>query len=201
MHDKTTPKKKIRCLLVIDVQGDFVYGSLGSEAAKAIVPKVIEKVKNFKGDYIIFTRDTHHNDYLYTKEGEKLPVEHCIRDTEGWKLVKPLREWIDSNHFKGGIPVGVIDKPTFGSVPMNDGTTNVVDRVKRIMQEYEADGIDIEICGLDSDICVLSNALILKAFFYDCADITVDSSCCAGVTPEKHEAALEVMRSCQINVI
>lgn len=194
-------KKTAKILICIDVQNDFTTGSLGSKDAQAIVPNVLEKVKNFNGDYIIFTRDTHTNDYLYSKEGEKLPVEHCIKETEGWKLVKPLREWIDKNHFSNGIAVGIIDKPTFGSVPMYDGTANVVDRVKRVMEEKDANCVNITILGLDTDICVLSNALILKAFFYDCAEITVDSSCCAGVTPEKHEAALEVMRSCQINVI
>lgn len=194
-------KNTCNVLVVIDMQDDFISGSLGTKEAQAIVPNVLEKVKKFKGDYIIFTRDTHTDDYLYSKEGQKLPVKHCIREKEGWQIEKSLYKWIDDNHFAGGIPVGIINKPTFGSVPMQDGTPNVIDRVKRVMEEHETDCVNIEICGLCTDICVVSNALALKAFFYDNAEITVDSSCCAGVTPEKHNAALEVMKSCQINVI
>lgn len=194
-------KKSVDILLVIDMQDDFITGSLGTKEAQAIVPNVLEKVKNFKGDYIIFTRDTHTEDYLYTKEGEKLPIQHCIQGTKGWEIEKSLKKWIDGNHFAGGIPVGIINKPTFGSVPIQDGNSNVIDRVKRVMEEHSADCVNIECLGVCTDICLISNVLALKAFFYDCAEITVDSSCCAGVTPEKHEAALEVMRSCQINVI
>lgn len=196
-----SPKKKVKILICIDMQDDFITGSLGTKEAQAILPNVLEKVNKFKGDYIIFTRDTHPDDYLYTKEGKQLPVKHCIREKDGWQIEKSLFKWIDDNHFSGGIPVGIIDKPTFGSVPMQDGTANVIDRIRRVIAEHNADGAEIECVGLCTDICVVSNVLTLKAFFYECADITVDSSCCAGVTPEKHEAALEVMRSCQINVI
>lgn len=193
-------KKTCNILVVVDMQKDFIDGSLGTKEAQAIVPNVLEKVKNFKGDYIIFTRDTHNDDYLFSKEGEKLPVKHCIQGTKGWEIEKSLKKWIDDNHFSQGIPVGIIDKPTFGSVPMYNGTPNVIDRIDEVIERTNAKEVNVEICGLCTDICVISNALAIKAFFCEEANISCDSSCCAGVTPEKHEAALEVMRSCQINV-
>ena len=165
----------MKTLIVIDMQNDFVTGSLGTKEAQAIVPNVKRKIQGYvdRGDQIIFTRDTHDTDYLEIQEGKMLPVEHCIYGTEGWEIVEGLE-----------VPgCKYIDKETFGWNNWND-------------YDYE----EIELIGVCSDICVISNALILKAQFPE-TKITVDASCCAGVTPELHEAALKVMRSCQINVI
>ena len=168
----------MRTLIVVDVQNDFVNGSLGSEEAQAIIPNVKKKIEEYhnRGDQIIFTRDTHYDDYLNTLEGRKLPVKHCVFGTKGWKVVSDL-----------GVPnCGYVNKSTFGTLQWRNMT-------------WIGDG-DIDLVGLCTDICVISNALILRAVFPK-TEITVDASCCAGSTPEKHKAALEVMKSCQINVI
>lgn len=165
-----------RTLIVVDMQHDFIDGSLGTKEAKAIVPRVKAKIEEYKqnGGEILFTRDTHHADYLHTPEGKKLPVVHCIEGTQGWQIADELLP----------LPGGAvcIDKPTFGW-PHWDS--------------YSFD--EIEIVGLCTDICVVSNALILKAQFPQ-AHICVDASCCAGVTPQTHRAALEVMQMCQIDI-
>lgn len=171
-------------LIVIDMQKDFVDGALGTAEAQEIVPRVIEKIKNFKGQ-VMYTRDTHEEDYLETLEGKNLPVKHCIRGTKGWELIPE----IDALAKKSGSLI--FDKPTFGSMALA-GCLNGIHKVAKI------DGL--EIAGLCTDICVVSNALLLKAAMPD-VKITVDASCCAGVTPDKHEAALETMRSCQIEII
>ena len=169
-------------LVVVDMQKDFVNGSLGTKEAEAIVPAVIEKIRSFEGD-IFVTYDTHFEDYLSTAEGKKLPVEHCIYGTPGWELEEQVGEVIEElPHFK-------VQKYTFGSETLPHLMTEVAD----------GEDFSIELIGLCTDICVVSNALILKAVYPE-AEIAVDSSCCAGVTPEKHEAALETMRSCQIDV-
>lgn len=164
-----------KTLIVVDMQNDFIDGSLGTKEAQAIVPNVRKKIQEYKerGDRIIFTRDTHQTDYLSTPEGKKLPVEHCIQGTKGWQIA-------DGLYVEG---CRCIDKPTFGWT---------------YWKEEEMDG-DIEMVGLCTDICVVSNALILKATFPE-VNITVDASCCAGVTPETHKAALETMKMCQIDV-
>ena len=195
-----TNTKKTKVLLVIDMQNDFIDGSLGSEAAQRIVPNVVEKIKNFDGDLIILTQDTHYEGYLNTKEGQKLPVVHCVYKTHGWEINEDVLRAVNESNKR----TTYILKPTFGAaLPMPDlGCYN--DLINEIISLYcpdKVEEVDIELVGLDTDICVISNALILKSWFYDDAEITVDSKCCAGVTPEKHEAALEVMRSCQINVI
>ncbi len=163
-----------KTLIVVDMQNDFIDGSLGTKEAQAILPNVQAKIKEYqgRGDEIIFTRDTHHEDYLDTPEGKKLPVEHCIEGTHGWEIAEGLE-------VSGCI---YIDKPTFGWVHWNE-------------RSFE----EIELVGLCTDICVVSNALILKAAFPD-VEITVDAGCCAGVTPATHKAALETMKMCQINV-
>ncbi len=167
-------------LIVVDMQKDFVNGSLGTKEAEVIVPAVLEKVKAFDGE-VIFTKDTHFDNYLETSEGRLLPVEHCIKGTDGWMLIDELEEYCSDNDCK------VYEKLTFGC--------------KELAADIYADGnISIELIGLCTDICVVSNALLLKAFLPE-AEIKVDASCCAGVTPKKHEAALETMRSCQIKVI
>ncbi len=162
-------------LIVIDMQNDFIDMALGTSEAVAIVPKVRAKIEEYKnaGDEIIYTRDTHGEDYLDTPEGKKLPVPHCIKGTKGWEIA-------DGLYVEG---CKIIDKPAFGWCGWSD---EYLERV--------------EIVGLCTDICVVSNALILKATFPN-AEISVDASCCAGVTPETHRAALETMKMCQIDVV
>ncbi len=164
----------MKTLIVIDMQNDFINGSLGTEEACAIVDNVKKKIKEYEknGDEIIFTRDTHYDNYLETFEGKKLPVMHCIKNTDGWQIFDGL---ITEN-------AKIIDKETFGYTGWNK-------------MKFE----EIEIVGLCTDICVVSNALILRAYFPD-MKITVQSDCCAGVTPKTHEAALETMKMCQIDV-
>lgn len=166
----------MKTLIVVDMQNDFIDGSLGTNEAVAILPNVKAKIKKYhdNGDRVIFTRDSHDENYLSSAEGKKLPVEHCIVGTKGWEISSEL----DSRGCE------CIDKPTFGWMFWGD------------LEDVD----DVEIIGLCTDICVVSNALILKATFPD-AEITVDASCCAGVTPETHKAALETMKMCQINVI
>ena len=167
-----------KTLIVVDMQNDFIDGSLGTKEAQAIVPNVRKKIQEYKerGDRIIFTRDTHQTDYLSTPEGKKLPVEHCIRDTWGWKLIDELKPYAER----------IFDKPTFGSITLTEYVVG-------------AGYCAIELIGLCTDICVVSNALLLKANLLD-AEISVDSACCAGVTPETHEAALTTMKMCQVTV-
>lgn len=173
--------KKI--LVIVDMQKDFVDGALGSEQAAAIVPAASDKIRRFDGD-IFVTYDTHFANYSDTAEGKKLPVPHCIKGTPGWELNGVIAEALRR---KAYTPV---EKTTFGSV-----------RLPQLIRAAAGEsGFSVELIGLCTDICVVSNALILKAEFPEVA-IAVDSACCAGVTPEKHAAALETMRSCQIDVI
>ena len=180
----------MKVLVVVDMQNDFITGSLGTPEAQAIVPNVKKKIEEYRknGDMIVFTRDTHEAGYLYTREGKKLPVEHCIKGTNGWKIADGLVGDIFSSDNV------VIDKGTFGSNQL----------VKHLAQQFWYSGkerfTEIEVIGLCTDICVVSNALLLKATFYNDCDISVDATCCAGVTPETHEAALKTMEMCQINV-
>ena len=173
-------------LIVVDMQKDFIDGSLGTKEAQAIVPAVAERIRTLKneGYAVIATLDTHEENYLDTREGKFLPVRHCIRGTEGWRIQKEVREAL------GDIAV-LVEKPTFGSVRLPD--------IVREMSGPEGP-CEIELLGLCTDICVVSNAMLLKAAFPE-TDFTVHADCCAGVTPDKHEAALETMRSCQITVI
>ena len=179
----------MKVLVVVDMQNDFITGSLGTPEAQAIVPNVKKKIEEYRknGDLIVFTRDTHYANYLQTKEGEKLPVEHCIRNTWGWEITDELRD--------EAVNAVIVNKPTFGSVDLCD----VI-----VSPEADSESItvieEIELSGLCTDICVVSNALLLKTVFYDTIDISVDATCCAGVTPETHEAALKTMEMCQINV-
>ena len=168
----------MKYLIVVDMQVDFITGSLGSKMAEEIVPNVVEKVKNFDGK-VIFTRDTHFANYMQTQEGRKLPVEHCIKDTDGWQVCDELRGYAET----------VVDKITFGSVDLPE-------MIKGYGEEIE----EIELCGLCTDICVISNAMILKATFPE-VKISVDSKCCAGVTAESHNNALDAMRAVQIEII
>ncbi len=169
-------------LIVVDMQKDFVDGALGTNEAQGIVSNVCEKIKNFYGD-IIVTFDTHNENYLESAEGRKLPVEHCIKGTAGFELNESVKLALESKGYTA------VEKPTFGSVSLPE-------IIKEKAQDEE---FSIELVGLCTDICVVSNALILKANFPE-AEISVDSSCCAGVTPESHNAALNTMKSCQIEV-
>lgn len=171
-------KKKI--LIVIDVQNDFVTGSLGTPEAQAVVPNIVKKVEEYRSrdDVIIFTTDTHYDDYLETPEGKKLPVSHCIVGTSGYKIIPELNVELSTME-------KIYPKNTFGY---------------RWNISHWICCYDVEIIGVCTDICVVTNALVLKTHYPD-IEITVDASCCAGTSPEKHKAALEVMKSCQINVI
>ncbi|MCI8814029.1 MAG: cysteine hydrolase [Lachnospiraceae bacterium] len=170
----------MKVLVVVDMQNDFIDGALGTAEAQEILPRTVEKVRQFHGK-VVFTRDTHEENYLETQEGRKLPVKHCIRDTEGWRIHERLRPYCTEPP---------VDKVTFGSVELG----------QRMLQWNREEKIDsIELVGLCTDICVISNAIILKACLPE-TEISVDSACCAGVTPESHERALKAMESCQITV-
>ena len=175
-----------RILVVVDMQNDFISGSLGSAEAQTIVPKVIDKISKWDGD-IIATLDTHEENYLETREGRFLPVPHCIEDTEGHKINKRVMNALFDKHYDKTSSLNTLTKHTFGS-------TALPELIRGAGVDY------IELIGLCTDICVVSNALILKANYPD-IEITVDASCCAGVTPESHQAALTTMKMCQINVI
>ena len=164
-----------KTLIVVDMQNDFISMALGTAEAVAIVPKVKEKIRQYveRGDEIIFTRDTHGENYLDTPEGKKLPVPHCINGTTGWQIAHGI-------YVEG---CKIIDKPNFGWPNWNQ-------------EQLE----QVELVGLCTDICVVSNALIIKAMFPGAA-VSVDARCCAGVTPESHQAALTTMKMCQIDVI
>ncbi len=164
-----------KTLIVIDMQNDFIDGALGTKEAVAIVENVAKKIERYKkdGGEIIFTRDTHGEDYLNTPEGKKLPVTHCVKGTDGWRISAKL-------DFDG---CEIIDKPSFGYTDWGG-------------RDFES----IELVGLCTDICVVSNGLILKAL-YPNAEIKVDAACCAGVTPDTHNAALTTMKMCQIDII
>lgn len=173
----------MKVLIVVDMQNDFVDGALGSSQATAIVPKVAEKIRQYKvnGDTVIFTRDTHTESYLQTQEGRNLPVPHCIQNTHGWEISDDL-------------PVGqstIVDKFTFGSMEL---PRVILEKCGNVVPDA------IELVGLCTDICVISNALLLKAGFPE-IPIQVDSACCAGVTPESHENALNAMKMCQIKIV
>ena len=173
--------KKI--LIVVDMQKDFVNGALGSAEAEAIVDNVVRKIGDFDGDVIV-TYDTHFNNYADTLEGRNLPVPHCIKGTDGWELDPRVQAALDKIEYTS------VEKLTFGSTVLPD----------HIRENYDTDDIEIELVGLCTDICVVSNAMILKANFFE-TNISVDASCCAGVTPESHEAALLTMKMCQINIL
>lgn len=163
-----------RTLIVVDMQNDFIDMALGTREAVAIVPKVKAKIDAYAaaGHRIIYTRDTHEENYLDTPEGRKLPVPHCIRGTKGWQIA-------DGLYIEG---CKIIDKPNFGWPHWKEENLE-----------------DVELIGLCTDICVVSNALIIKAAFPE-ASVKVDAACCAGVTPESHDAAILTMRMCQIDI-
>lgn len=172
-----------RVLVVVDMQKDFIDGALGTKEAAAVVENVVRKIISHEG-LIFATYDTHSEDYLNTSEGRKLPVEHCIKGSDGWKLDRRVEAALQNKEFTA------VEKITFGSV----------DLPNKIKKACGSEDFEIELVGLCTDICVVSNALILKANFPE-TTIRVDASCCAGVTPETHNAALATMKCCQIDVI
>ncbi|MCI9526557.1 MAG: cysteine hydrolase [Lachnospiraceae bacterium] len=171
-----------KVLVVVDMQKDFIDGTLGTVEAQAIVQPVIEKMKSYDKNDIYVTRDTHGDNYLETAEGTKLPVVHCVKGTKGWQLHPEVEAQADMAH--------IIDKPSFGSMEL----------MELLCKENEREPLEIELAGLCTDICVVSNALLLKAAMPEAA-IRVDKGCCAGVTPKSHKAALLTMEMCQIEII
>ena len=176
----------MKYLLVIDMQNDFVNGSLGTPEAEAIVPNVKKKIEEWRqaGGAVIFTRDTHDENYLNTQEGQNLPVPHCLKDTEGWQISAELPVLPEDL---------IIDKPTFGS-------TELAAYLAEMNKNPEKQPTEIQLLGLCTDICVISNAILLKAVLTE-VPITVDSRCCAGVTPQTHQGALAAMKMCQIGIL
>jgi nicotinamidase-related amidase len=179
-----------KVLAVIDVQNDFITGSLRNEEAIKKVPNIVKKINEFDGDAIFYTMDTHQENYMETNEGKKLPVVHCVKGTEGWQIEDSVMDAL-TDADRRGIKVVRVEKPTFGSY-------DLVEEIKRV--SLWAD-LDIEFVGFCTDICVVSNALLVKAAFYDKARVSVIEDCCAGVTPETHFAACKTMQMCQIDVI
>lgn len=170
----------MKILCVIDMQNDFIDGALGTNEAVAITDNVAKKIELYRknGDRVIFTRDTHYDNYMQTQEGRNLPVPHCIKDTDGWQI---------SSKFAVGDSL-IIDKPTFGSVQLSEYIAGL-------------EGVDeVELIGLCTDICVISNAMLIKARLPE-VRVSVDSACCAGVTPESHSNALSAMKMCQIEIL
>lgn len=166
-----------KCIVIVDMQNDFIDGALGTKEAQEMLPKLVEKLGNVQDADLIFTQDTHHKDYLSTQEGKNLPVEHCIEGEKGWEICSALQPYLDKAK-------AVIKKPAFGSMELPS-----------LVKEYD----EVELVGLCTDICVISNAMILKAASPE-QKIAVDASCCAGVTPESHEGALKAMKMCQIEI-
>lgn len=168
-----------KVIIVIDMQNDFIDGALGTKEAQAMLPRLVRKLEQEPEAMLIFTQDTHGADYLETQEGKKLPVPHCIKPEKGWGIAPALQPFLARAE-------AIVEKPSFGSL-------NLPESVRPLAPD------EIELVGLCTDICVISNAMILKAAFPELT-VAVDASCCAGVTPESHQNALEAMKPCQIEV-
>ena len=171
-----------RILLVIDMQKDFVDGALGTPEAVTIVDRVVEEIKKYPPEDVIATRDTHPEDYLDTQEGRNLPVVHCVKGTPGWQLNEKVAAALGEAE--------IVDKPTFGSVAL----------AEKLKAMAEKEPLDVTLVGLCTDICVVSNALLIKAFLPE-TPVSVIADACAGVTPESHAAALQTMKMCQIQIV
>ena len=183
--------KKI--LVVVDMQNDFITGPLGTPEAVSIVDKVVEKIRGEEWDQVYVTMDTHDDNYLETPEGKKLPIKHCVENTEGWYLNEEIEDSINGRKRR------IIFKHTFGSTDLI--TELIMERARKyIIEKKEREDYEFTLVGVCTDICVISNALLLKAYYPE-MKIVVDASCCAGSTPVKHMEALDIMRSCQIDVI
>lgn len=187
----------MKIIVIVDAQNDFINGALGSKEAQIAADNIV----NYLNDYeepetlVLFTKDTHYEDYLETLEGKNLPIEHCINGTSGWSIYKPISRAVDYNYkfwsySSKEIRKGRILKGTFGSI-------SLAKMIEEICTENKVE--EVKLMGFCTDICIISNALLLKAYCPE-TPITVVESCCAGTTPEAHEAALKVMRSCQINM-
>lgn len=174
-----------KLLVVVDMQNDFISGALGTQEAEEIVPLVLEKIDSYRaaGDKIIFTQDTHFPDYLKTLEGKNLPIKHCIKDSWGWELVEEIKALVSLENHQ------IFEKHTFACLEM----------ARSLCESLDYNIESIEIVGLCTDICVVSNALLLKAFLPE-TPISVSASCCAGIAPHIHEAALRILESCQIEI-
>ena len=170
-------------LIVIDMQNDFVYGSLNNEAAEKVIPLIEQKLAQFDGK-ILFTRDTHCSNYMDTLEGRNLPVEHCIKGSEGWEIVEPLRKYLDK-------AACIYDKKTFGSLRLAQDI-KAINEIESITS--------IEIVGVCTDICVISNAMLIKAAMPE-VPVRICSGCCAGTSEEAHKTALAAMAGCQIEIV
>lgn len=188
----------MKVIVVVDMQNDFITGALGTPEAEAIVPVMVERLKelNSGDNLIMFTKDTHYDDYMDTQEGKNLPVPHCIEGTLGWSINKQISSFVDygSNfcfYSAKDILKSRIIKNTFGSI-------RLAEIIRDLLPDNPID--EIILMGVCTDICVVSNAMLIKAYCPE-VQVTVDASCCAGVTPERHLAALETMKSCQIKVI
>jgi nicotinamidase-related amidase len=184
----------MKVLLVVDVQNDFVTGALANPEAQKCIPRIKEKIQQRldEGWKVMFTQDTHDEDYLDSSEGKYLPVVHCVNWTWGWQIVDELKEFIE--------PHSTIIKKRFG---LNDLDRQIYLNMPGSWSFAQDPITEIELIGFCTDICVVSNAMLIKTILYDLnrVNISIINDCCAGVTPEKHNAALEVMKSCQINVI
>lgn len=167
-----------KVLVVIDMQNDFIDGALGTKEAQVMLPRLVEKLEREEA-LLVFTQDTHGADYLETQEGKNLPVPHCIKPEKGWEIAPSLKPFVEK-------AAAVVEKPTFGSLEL-----------PKVIAGLEPDAI--ELVGLCTDICVIANAMILKAAFSE-VPVSVDASCCAGVTPQSHENALQAMKMCQVVV-
>lgn len=185
----------VKILCVIDVQNDFIDGTLGTKEAQIVLPNIVEKIKNWKG-FTIATMDTHHSDYPSTHEGKKLPIIHCEYNTEGWMMPKSVNDALEDTAY-----LGRCCKNTFGSLNRHNSPVffaeDLVSRIEAIAGKKD---LEITLIGFCTDICVVSNALILRAYFPE-ATIKVDSTCCAGTTSQMHKEALNVMNSCQIEIL
>lgn len=180
----------MKFLLVIDMQNDFITGALGTPEAQAIVGNAAELIRGFDGS-IIYTRDTHGEDYERTQEGRKLPVPHCLKDSDGWQICREIENLIKPSDL-------VLDKETFGAIDLPDAMRKIAAEQGQRADAQEPE--EIHLAGLCTDICVISNAMICKAAFPEAA-VYVHESCCAGVTPESHRTALDAMRACQIEIV
>lgn len=191
-----------RYLVVIDCQDDFIHGPLGSAEAKSVIPNIKSKIDNFDGCKIFATRDTHYKNYLNTMEGKALPIVHCISGTTGWEIEKGIHTaMVDYINRVNDGECCIIDKYAFGSESLAQNIYDIHTDYIKHMNGNTGETCEIEIVGLCTDICVITNAILIKTKMNDVAKVIVDAACCAGSTPEMHKAALNVMKSCQIDII
>lgn len=178
--------------IVIDMQNDFLTGALLNRDAVSIIPNVLAEIK--KADFVIYTRDTHDNNYFETQEGKKLPISHCVKGTWGWEIVNELDPYLITEINETG-NWHIVNKPSFGYVDIWKDCV-----FSQLVNENGQENVEVTFCGTCTDICVISNAMIVKSLYPEII-VNVKSNACAGLTPEKHKAALDVMSSCQINII